>query len=93
MAVDELIDFLAQGADGIFRVGELNPQRGNSTPAKSGFSTYDETDLETPTQESQIRREERFLTPHPRSSNSQAWNIQSYSPLSPGNNLDLAIGS
>ncbi|MEZ2241001.1 hypothetical protein [Microcoleus sp.] len=93
MAVDELIDFLAQRADGIFRVGELNQQWGNSTPAKSGFSTYDDTDLEKPTQESEILLGERFLTPHPRSQNSQASNIQSYSPLSPGNNLDLAIGS
>jgi WD40 repeat protein len=93
MAVDELIDFLAQRADGIFRVGELNPQWENSTAAKSGFSTYDDTDLEKPTQESQIRQGERFLTPHPRSPNSQTSNIQSYSPLSPGNNLDLAIGS
>ncbi|MEZ2250755.1 hypothetical protein [Microcoleus sp.] len=93
MAVDELIDFLAQRADGIFRVGEPNPQWGNSTAAKSGFSTYDDTDLEKPTQESEIRQGERFLTPHPRSQNSQASNIQSYSPLSPGNNLDLAIGS
>ncbi|MEK0180975.1 MAG: hypothetical protein EAZ78_11650 [Oscillatoriales cyanobacterium] len=93
MAVDELIDFLAQRADGIFRVGELNPQWGNSTAAKSGFSTYDETDLEKPTQESEIRRAQRVLTPDRPSQNSQTSNIQSYSPLSPGNNLDLAIGS
>ncbi|WP_341734921.1 hypothetical protein [Microcoleus sp. EPA2] len=93
MAVDELIDFLAQRADGIFRVGELNRQWENSTAAKSGFSTYDDTDLEKPTQEIEIRQGERFLTPHPRSQNSQTSNIQSYSPLSPGNNLDLAIGS
>ncbi len=95
MAVDELIYFLSQRADAIFRVGELNPQLGNSTVGtRSSFGTYYETDLEKRTLEREISPGERFLTQSPRSQNSQpSNNIQSYSPLSPGNNLDLAIGS
>jgi WD40 repeat protein/tetratricopeptide (TPR) repeat protein len=96
MAVDELIHFLSQRADSIFRVGELNPQLGNSTVAtRSSFGTYDETDFEKRALEREISPVERFLTVSPRSpQNSQpSNNIHSYSPLSPGNNLDLAIGS
>ncbi len=95
MAVDELIHFLSQRADSIFRVGELSPQLGNSTVAtRSSFGTYDETDFEKRALEREISPGEPFLTVSPQPQNSQlSNNIQSYSPLSPGNNLDLAIGS
>ena len=91
MAVDELIEFLTGRADTIFKVGELNQELRSS--AGTGFGTC-ETDWEKRAQEREIIPGERFLTFNSASQhNSLQSDVGSYSPLSPGNTLDLAIGS
>ncbi len=93
MAVDELIDFLTQRADTIFKVGELKQELGSSTAgAREGFATS-ETDWEKRALEREIRPGERFLTFNSGPQNGRQSDVHSYSPLSPGNTLDLAIGS
>ncbi|MEG5136589.1 MULTISPECIES: nSTAND1 domain-containing NTPase [unclassified Microcoleus] len=93
MAVDELIDFLAGRADTIFKVGELNQEIGSSTAGtRPGFGSC-ETDWEKPALEREINSEERFLTFNSGPQNGRQSDVHSYSPLSPGNTLDLAIGS
>ncbi|MCC3442273.1 MAG: AAA family ATPase [Microcoleus sp. PH2017_03_ELD_O_A] len=93
MAVDELINFLAQQADTIFKVGEINQELGSSTVGtRPGFCAC-ETDWEKPAQEHQISSGERFLTFNSQLQNGRQLDVHSYSPLSPGNTLDLAIGS
>jgi WD40 repeat protein/tetratricopeptide (TPR) repeat protein len=93
MAVDELINFLAGRADTIFKVGELNQELGSSTlGALASFETC------LPRSEKRaLEREmgpgERFLTFDSQPQNKRQSDVHSYSPLSPGNTLDLAIGS
>jgi WD40 repeat protein/tetratricopeptide (TPR) repeat protein len=93
MAVDELINFLAGRADTIFKVGELNQELDSSTlGALASFETC------LPRSEKRaLEREmgpgERFLTFDSQLQNGRQSDVHSYSPLSPGNTLDLAIGS
>lgn len=94
MAVDELIDFLAGRADTIFKVGELRNEIGSSTAGtRAGFSATCETDWEKRAKEREISPGERFLTFNSQPQNGRQSDVHSYSPLSPGNTLDLAIGS
>ncbi len=94
MAVDELIDFLAGRADTIFKVGELNQELGSSTAGtRAGSDTTRETDWEKRGLEHEISPGERFLTFNSGPQNGQQSDTHSYSPLSPGNTLDLTIGS
>jgi WD40 repeat protein/tetratricopeptide (TPR) repeat protein len=93
MAVDELINFLAGQADTIFKVGELNQELGSSTV---GALASFETGLpwcEKRALEREISPGERFLTFDSQPQNKRQSDVHSYSPLSPGNTLDLAIGS
>ncbi|MEG4963455.1 MULTISPECIES: WD40 domain-containing protein [unclassified Microcoleus] len=93
MAVDELINFLAGRADTIFKVGELNQEIGSSNVgALASFGTW-ETQCEKRALEREISPGERFLTFHSQPQNARQSDLRSYSPLSPGNTLDLAIGS
>ena len=94
MAVDELIDFLAGRADTIFKVGELSQEIGSSTAStRAGFSATGETDWEKRALEREISPGERFLTFNSGPQNGRQSDVHSYSPLSPGNTLELAIGS
>ncbi|MEG4112797.1 MULTISPECIES: WD40 domain-containing protein [unclassified Microcoleus] len=93
MGVDELINFLARRADTIFKIGELNPEL-----ASSNFSTIANCETcETPCEKRGLEREmnpgERFLTFNSGPQNRGQSDVHSYSPLSPGNTFDLAIGS
>ena len=93
MGTDELIEFLTGRADTIFKVGELSQELDSSNSAGAGFGTC-ETDWEKRAQERELSPGERFLTFNSASQhNSQQSDARSYSPLSPGNTLDLAIGS
>ncbi len=93
MAVDELINFLAGRADTIFKVGELNQELGSSTVgALASFGTG-QTRCEKRALEREISPGERFLTFDSKPQNGRQSDVHSYSPLSPGNTLDLAIGS
>jgi hypothetical protein len=93
MAVDELINFMAQRADTIFNVGELNKKLLSDTAGtKAGFASY-ETDCEKRVLERKISQGERFLTLNSQPQKSRQSEVDSYSPLTPGNTLDLAIGS
>lgn len=93
MAVDELINFLAGRADTIFKVGELNQELGSSTVgALASFETCLPR-CEKRALEREISPGERFLTFDSQSQNGRQSDVHSYSPLSPGNTLDLAIGS
>ena len=93
MAVDELINFLAGRADTIFKVGELNQELGSSTVgALASFETCLPR-CEKRALEREISPGERFLTFDSQPQNKRQSDVHSYSPLSPGNTLDLAIGS
>ena len=94
MAVDELINFLTQRADTIFKVGEINQELGGSTAGTSpAFAAAGETDWDKrPTQRFPLAGEQ-FLTLRAQPQNERASDVSFYSPLSPGNTLDLAIGS
>jgi len=93
MAVDELINFLAGRADTIFKVGELNQELGSSTlGALASFETCLPRS-EKRALEREISPGERFLTFDSQLQNKRQSDVHSYSPLSPGNTLDLAIGS
>lgn len=92
MAVDELIEFLTGRADTIFTVGEFTQELGSTTSTGSGFSNC-ETDWEKRALEREISPGERFLTFNSGHQNGRESDAHSYSPLSPGNTLDLAIGS
>ncbi|MEG4391240.1 WD40 domain-containing protein [Microcoleus sp. BROC3] len=93
MAVDELINFLAGRADTIFKVGELNQELRSSTAGtRTSFATCT-TDWEKRALEREISPRERFLTFNSQPQNGRQSDVRSYSPLSPGNTLDLAIGS
>ncbi|MEG3895593.1 MULTISPECIES: WD40 domain-containing protein [unclassified Microcoleus] len=93
MAVDELINFLTGRADTIFKVGELNQELGSSTAGTLASFVTRETDWEKRAQECEISPSERFLTFNSGPQNGRQSDVRSYSPLSPGNTLDLAIGS
>ena len=93
MAVDELIDFLAGRADTIFKVGELSQELGSSTTGSRVDFASGETDWEKRALEREISPGERFLTFNSGPQNGRQSDVHSYSPLSPGNTLDLAIGS
>lgn len=93
MGVDELINFLARRADTIFKIGELNQEL-----ASSNFSTIANGETcETPCEKRDLEREispgERFITVNSGPQNRRLSDVHSYSPLSPGNTFDLAIGS
>ncbi|MEG4499282.1 WD40 domain-containing protein, partial [Microcoleus sp. F10B5] len=93
MAVDELINFLAGRADTIFKVGELNQELRSSTAGtRTSFATCT-TDWEKRALEREISPGESFLTFNSGPQNGRQSDVRSYSPLSPGNTLDLAIGS
>ena len=93
MAVDELINFLAGRADTIFKVGELNQELGSSTVgALASFGTGLPR-CEKRALEREMGPGERFLTFDSQLQNGRLSDVHSYSPLSPGNTLDLAIGS
>ena len=93
MAVDELINFLAGRADTIFKVGELNQELGSSTVgALASFGTGLPR-CEKGALEREMGPGERFLTFDTQLQNGRLSDVHSYSPLSPGNTLDLAIGS
>lgn len=93
MAADELINFLTQRADTIFNVGELNREQGSDIAGtRSGFVTY-ETDLEPGDRSRAISPVDRFVSFNSSAQNSRQSDVHSYSPLNPGNTLDLAIGS
>ncbi|MEG4944242.1 WD40 domain-containing protein [Microcoleus sp. F4-D5] len=93
MAVDELINFLAGRADTIFKVGELNQELRSSTAGtRTSFATCT-TDWEQRALEREISPGESFLTFNSGPLNGRQLDVRSYSPLSPGNTLDLAIGS
>jgi WD40 repeat protein/tetratricopeptide (TPR) repeat protein len=93
MAVDELINFLTLRADTIFNLGELNKKQGSDiAETRSGFASY-ETDLAKRALERDISPVECFLTFNSPAQNSRQSDVNSYSPLNPGNTLDLAIGS
>ncbi len=92
MGVDELIEFLTGRADTIFTVGELTQELGSTTSTGSGFSNC-ETDWEKRALEREISPGERFLTFNSGPQNGRQSDVHSYSPLSPGNTLELAIGS
>jgi WD40 repeat protein/tetratricopeptide (TPR) repeat protein len=93
MAVDELINFLAGRADTIFKVGELNQELGSSTVgALASFETCLPR-CEKGALEGEMGPGERFLTFDSQPQNKRQSDVHSYSPLSPGNTLDLAIGS
>ncbi|MEG4533588.1 WD40 domain-containing protein [Microcoleus sp. D2_18a_D3] len=93
MGVEELINFLARRADTIFKIGELNPEL-----ASSNVSTIANCETcEAPCEKRGLEREmspgERFLTFNSGPQNRGQSDVHSYSPLSPGNTFDLAIGS
>ena len=92
MAVDELINFLAGRADTIFKVGELNQEISSTAGTRAGVANY-ETDLDSRVPEGEISPGERFFKQGTPPQNGGASDVHSYSPLSRGNNLDLAIGS
>jgi WD40 repeat protein/tetratricopeptide (TPR) repeat protein len=93
MAVDELINFLAGRADTIFKVGELTQELDSSTVgALASFGTGLPR-CEKRALEREISPGERFLTFDTQPQNKRQSDVHSYSPLSPGNTLDLAIGS
>lgn len=93
MAVDELINFLAGRADTIFKVGELNQELGSSTADALASFAARETEWEKRVREREISPGESFLTFNSGPQNRRQSEVHSYSPLSPGNTLDLAIGS
>ncbi|NJR22020.1 MAG: AAA family ATPase [Richelia sp. CSU_2_1] len=91
MACDELIHFLAQQADAIFSAGELNKKREIGTARGCGSESATSNSLSGPVQL-------EGLQPHYPAFNSEIANSRqfdsvSYSPLSPGSTLNLAIGS
>lgn len=93
MAVDELINFLAGRADSIFNVGELNKKlRSDCARARSGLAGG-ETASEKRVLASDFSPSERSIAFNYLTEKSPKSDVQSYSPLSPGNTLDLAIGS
>jgi len=93
LAVDELIHFLTARADTIFKVGELDRELGSSTASTLATFATGETDWEQRALERQISPGERFFSFTSQPQNTRKSQIHSYSPLSPGNTLDLAIGS
>ncbi|MBE9186204.1 AAA family ATPase [Microcoleus sp. LEGE 07076] len=94
MAVDELITFLSGRADSIFKIGEFNQELGSSTASTLANFATNEIDWEQGALvERSISPGERFVTSIPQPQNKRQSDLNSYSPLSPGNNLDLAIGS
>ncbi|MBE9164499.1 AAA family ATPase [Tychonema sp. LEGE 06208] len=94
LAVDELIHFLTARADTIFKVGELDRELGSSTASTLATFASDETDWEQRARvESKISPGERFFSFTSQPQNTRKSEVHSYSPLSPGNTLDLAIGS
>ncbi|MEG4121590.1 AAA family ATPase [Microcoleus sp. N9_B4] len=93
MGVDELINFLARRADTIFKIGELNQALASSTVSTIPNGETCETPSEKRGLEREISPGERFLTFNSRPQNRRQSDIHSYSPLSPGNTFDLAIGS
>ncbi len=94
MGVDELINFLARRADTIFKIGELNQALASSTVSTiASGETCGETPCEKRALEREISPGERFLTVNSGPQNRRLSDVHSYSPLSPGNTFDLAIGS
>ncbi|MEG4443182.1 AAA family ATPase [Microcoleus sp. AT9_B5] len=93
MAVDELINFLARRADTIFKIGELNQELASSNASTITNCETCETPSEKRGLESEMNPGERFLTFNSGPQNRLQSDVHSYSPLSPGNTFDLAIGS
>ncbi len=93
MAVDELINFLAKRADTIFKIGELNQELASSNVSTIANSETCETPCEKRALKREISPGERFLTFNSGRQNRRQLDVHSYSPLSPGNTFDLAIGS
>jgi WD40 repeat protein/tetratricopeptide (TPR) repeat protein len=94
LAVDELIHFLTARADTIFKVGELDRELGSSTASTLASFATCETDWEQRARvEGKISPGERFFSFTSGPQNTRKSEVNSYSPLSPGNTLDLAIGS
>ncbi|UNU24096.1 WD40 domain-containing protein [Microcoleus vaginatus] len=93
MGVDELINFLARRADTIFKIGELNQELASSNVSTIANCETCETPCEKRGLEREISPGERFLTFNSGPQNRRHSDAHSYSPLSPGNTFDLAIGS
>ncbi|MEG3858390.1 nSTAND1 domain-containing NTPase [Microcoleus sp. herbarium12] len=93
MAVDELINFLTQRADTIFKVGEVTQELGSSTAGTRPAFATGETDWDKGPAAGEINPPEPFLSVSSQPQNERVSDVSFYSPLSPGNTLDLAIGS
>ncbi|MEG4231683.1 AAA family ATPase [Microcoleus sp. Pol11C3] len=93
MGVDELINFLARRANTIFKIGELNQELASSNVSTIANCETCETPCEKRGLENEISPGERFLTFNSGPQNRRQSDVHSYSPLSPGNTFDLAIGS
>ncbi|MEG3934981.1 AAA family ATPase [Microcoleus sp. T3_B1] len=93
MGVDELINFLARRADTIFKIGELNQELASSNVSTIANCETCDTQCEKRDMERELSPRERFLTFNSGPQNPRQSDVHSYSPLSPGNTFDLAIGS
>jgi WD40 repeat protein len=92
MASDDLIHFLARQADAIFNAGELNKEQ------ETDIAGVCENQAQTDRPKSSARRRETNQPPNCLAFNSETRKLRqfdavSYSPLSPGSTLNLAIGS
>ena len=94
LACDELSHVRTARAYTILNVGELARELGSSTASSLASFATRETDWEQRARvEGKISPGERFFSFTSQPQNTRKSEVNSYSPLSPGNTLDLAIGS